>query len=86
MTFHKWATQHDAALFLCMSERTLYRLRNDGTLIPGKCWRRKIPHNKNSHVLYNIPACLEVLSGVAAASEMEQDRLSTHRKSEVAQA
>ena len=85
MTFSKWATQYDAALFLCMSERSLHRLRNDGTLIPGKCWRRKIPHNKNSHVLYNLEVCEAVLSGSTAAEQMEIDQLSKVENVEISE-
>tara|TARA_A100001037_G_C14635297_1_gene407677 strand:+ start:182 stop:448 length:267 start_codon:yes stop_codon:yes gene_type:complete len=85
-TTKEWFKTRLAEELLCLSERSLFRLRQKGILPAGRCWRRTIPDNINSNVIYNIPACLEVLSGVAAASEMEQDRLSTHRKSEVAQA
>jgi len=86
MPFPRWATQHDAADFLSMSERSLQRLRSDGTLTAGKCWRRKIPHNKNSHVLYNLEACEAVLSGTAKAQQMEVDHLSKVQAIEVGEA
>ncbi len=81
----EWVKTREAEEILCLSERSLFRLRKNKTLAPGKCWRRTIPDNINSNVIYNIPACLEVLSGVAAASEMEQDRLSNIRGMEVSQ-
>ena len=81
----EWVKTREAEVILCLSERSLFRLRKNKTLVPGRCWRRTIPDNINSNVIYNIPACLEVLSGVAAASEMEQDRLSNIRGMEVSQ-
>jgi len=69
----EWVKTRVAERLLGISERTLFRLRKDKTLLPGSCWRRSIPHNLNSNVLYHIPSCLEVLSGVAAASEIEKD-------------
>jgi hypothetical protein len=52
MTTTKWVTQREAADHLCLSERTLIRLRREGLLAAGECWHRKIPTNANSHVLY----------------------------------
>ena len=82
----EWAKTRLAEELLCLSERSLLRLRQKGILSAGRCWRRTIPDNINSNVIYNIPACLEVLSGVAAASEMEQDQLSTLERTEISQA
>ena len=82
----EWAKTRLAEELLCLSESSLFRLRQRRILTPGRCWRRTIPNNINSNVIYNIPACLEVLSGVAAASEMEQDQLSTLKRTEVSQA
>lgn len=82
----EWVKTREAEVILCLSERSLFRLRKKKTLVPGRCWRRTIPDNINSNVIYNIPACLEVLSGVAAASEMEQDQLSTLERTEISQA
>ena len=81
-----WVRTPAAVEALCLSEKTLLRLRQRKVLKAGDCWRRTIPNNRNSHVIYNIPACQEVLSGLAAASEMEQDRLSKIREVEVSQA
>ena len=82
----QWLKAPEASIALCRSTKVLQRLRADKTLPVGLCWTRTTPSNLNSHVLYNIPACLEVLSGVAAASEMEQDQLSTLKRTEVSQA
>jgi len=82
----QWVKAPEASIALCRSIKVLQRLRADKTLPVGLCWTRTTPSNLNSHVLYNIPACLEVLSGVAAASEMEQDQLSTLKRTEVSQA
>ena len=57
-----------AAKELGLSTRSLFRMRESGTLPVGDCWRRTFPDNKNSDVLYNIPACLEVLSQIAKDS------------------
>ena len=59
-------------------------MRQTGLLIEGICWIRKIPQNPNSHVLYNLQACEEVLSGLARARTMETDLLI--KKKEVASA
>jgi len=80
----KMVTQKVASDWFSISERTLLTMRNNGLLIEGTCWRRKIPQNPNSHVLYNLDACEEVLSGLARASSMEQDLLK--RTKEVAPA
>ena len=75
--------QREAALALSTSERTLARLRTNGILPIGICWQRKNPTNKNSHCLYNLEACLDVLSGQAKASEMETALLAKAEKKEV---
>ena len=74
-TTKEWVKTREAEEILCLSVRSLLRLRKNKTLVPGQCWRRTIPGNINSHIIYNIPACLEILSGVTAAVEMEQDQL-----------
>ena len=76
-------SQRDAAYALSTSERTLARLRATGVLPIGRCWQRKNPTNKNSHCLYNIEACIEVLSGQSKAAEMETDLLANSEKKEV---
>ena len=77
MEINEWVKTRKAESLLCLSERTLLRLRQKKILTAGKCWRRTIPDNLNSHVIYNIPACQEVLSGITAGLEMEQDNLSS---------
>ena len=76
-------SQRDAAYVLSTSERTLARLRAAGVLPIGRCWQRKNPTNKNSHCLYNIEACIEVLSGQSKVAEMETDLLADSEKKEV---
>ena len=71
----KWYSQKDTAEYFSISERTFLTMRQKGMLIEGTCWRRKIPQNPNSHVLYNIDACEEVLLGLQQARSMEQDLL-----------
>ena len=78
-----WVKTRDAEKILCISERSLLRLRKNKTLIAGKCWRRTIPNNLNSNVIYNIAACQEVLNGITAAAEMEADLLSKSVNKEV---
>ena len=80
----KMVTQKVASEWFSISERTLLTMRNNGLLIEGTCWRRKIPQNPNSHVLYNLDACEEVLSGLARARSMETNLL--NKKKEVASA
>ena len=80
----KYVSQREAADWLGRSERTLLTMRQAGLLIEGICWIRKIPQNPNSHVLYNLQACEEVLSGLAKARSMETDLLI--KKKEVASA
>ena len=82
-SFSELVSQRDAAYALSTSERTLARLRATGVLPIGRCWQRKNPINKNSHCLYNIEACIEVLSGKSKAAEMEEDLLSNSEKKEV---
>ena len=71
----KYVPQKIAAEYFSVSERTLLTMRQTGMLIEGSCWRRKIPQNPNSHVLYNLDACEEVLIGLQRARSMEQDLL-----------
>ena len=75
MAARKMVTQKVASEWLGISERTLLTMRNKGLLIEGTCWRRKIPQNPNSHTLYNLDACEEILNGLAKASRMEKDLL-----------
>ena len=71
----KWYTQKEAAEYFSISERTLLTMRQKGMLIEGSCWRRKIPQNPNSHILYHLENCEEVLNGLQRARSMEQDLL-----------
>ena len=80
----KYVTQREAADWLGRSEKTLYKMRLNGLLIYGTCWIRKIPQNPNSHILYNLEACDEVLNGLAKAYSMEQ--ADSNKKLEVASA
>ena len=68
----KYVTQREAADWLGRSEKTLYKMRLNGLLIYGTCWIRKIPQNPNSHILYDLNACEEVLNGLAKAYMKEQ--------------
>ena len=68
----KYVTQREAADWLGRSEKTLYKMRLNGLLIYGTCWIRKIPQNPNSHILYDLKACEEVLNGLAKAYMKEQ--------------
>ena len=80
----KYVPQRIAAEYFSVSERTLLTMRQKGMLIEGTCWRRKIPQNTNSHVLYNLENCEEVLLGLQRASSMERNLL--NRTKEVASA
>ena len=80
----KWYSQKETAEYFSISERTFLTMRQKGMLIEGTCWRRKIPQNPNSHVLYNIDACEEVLLGLQQARSMEQ--ADSTKKVEVASA
>ena len=71
----KWYTQKETSEYFSISERTLLTMRQKGMLIEGSCWRRKIPQNPNSHTLYDLDACEEILNGLAKASSMEKDIL-----------
>tara|TARA_B100001057_G_scaffold289004_1_gene289100 strand:- start:212 stop:460 length:249 start_codon:yes stop_codon:yes gene_type:complete len=68
----KFVPQKIAAEYFYVSERTLLTMRQTGMLIEGTCWRRKIPQNPNSHVLYHLDNCDEVLNGLQKARSMEQ--------------
>ena len=80
----KYVPQKMAAEYFSVSERTLLTMRQTGMLIEGTCWRRKILQNPNSHVLYHLENCEEVLNGLQRARSMEQDLLI--KKNEVASA
>ena len=80
----KWVSQREASDWLGRSERTMLTMRQAGLLIEGICWIRKIPQNPNSHVLYDLQACEEVLNGLARARSMETNLL--NKKKEVASA
>jgi hypothetical protein len=78
-----WLNQRDAADWLGLSQRTLSRLRQSGVLVAGECWRRKIPANPNSHVLYDVGAVEYALSAAAKAALIEQDQLGTRELEQV---
>ena len=80
---YEWVKTRVAEELLCLSERSLLRLRKNKILSPGKCWRRTIPNNLNSNVIYNIPECQKILSGITAATEIETDLLAKSEKKEV---
>ena len=80
----KWVSQREASDWLGRSQRTMLTMRQSGLLIEGTCWIRKIPQNPNSHVLYNLENCEEVLNGLARSRTMETDLLP--KKKEVASA
>ena len=80
----KWYSQKETAEYFSISERTCLTMRQTGMLIEGTCWRRKIPQNPNSHVIYHLENCEEVLNGLARARTIEQDLLIN--KKEVASA
>ena len=82
-TSEDWVKTRDAEKILCISERSLLRLRKNKTLLAGTCWRRTIPNNLNSHIIYNIHECLEILNGISKATEMEVDLLAKDEKLEV---
>ena len=71
----KWVSQREASDWLGGSQRTLLTMRQAGLLIEGTCWIRKIPQNPNSHVLYHLENCEEVLNRLQRARSMEQDLL-----------
>jgi len=73
-TTKEWVKTREAEELLCLSVRSLSRLRKNKILSAGQCWRRTNPKNINSDVIYNIPECIKVLSGITAALEMEQDQ------------
>ena len=79
----KWYSQKETAEYFSISERTALTMRQTGMLIEGTCWRRKIPQNPNSHVLYHLKNCEEVLNGLQRARSMEQP---FEKKKEVASA
>ena len=68
----KWYSQKEAAEYFSISERTCLTMRQTGMLIEGTCWRRKIPQNSNSHVIYHLDNCEEVLNRLQSARSMEQ--------------
>ena len=67
----KWYTQKEAAEYFSISERTCLTMRQKGMLIEGVCWRKKIPQNPNSHVIYHLENCEEVLNRLARARSLE---------------
>lgn len=71
----KWYSQKEAAEYFSISERTCLTMRQKGMLIEGVCWRKKIPQNPNSHVIYHLENCEEVLNRLARARSMETDLL-----------
>lgn len=71
----RYVTAREAMEALCLSPRSLLRLRADGVFEAGKCWIRKFPANPNSDVLYDLLACQNALSAATIAAQIEQDRL-----------
>jgi hypothetical protein len=86
MAAKKMVTQKVASDWLGISERTLLTMRNKGLLIEGTCWRRKIPQNPNSHTLYDLENCDEVLNRLASARAKSMETAPFENKKEVASA
>ncbi len=78
-----WLPHRVAADKLCISQRTLIRLRQGGVLIPGTCWRRKVPANPNSHVVYDVVACEFALAAATKAALIEHDQLGSRELEQV---
>jgi predicted site-specific integrase-resolvase len=64
-----WVTQRQAADYLQISERTLFRWRAAGLLKIGVHYRRKFPAT-NSPVLYQLELCEQAMANLFTTAEM----------------
>ena len=68
-----YVSSAEAAMLLGLSERSLLRLRDDQTLLPGTCWIRKNPRNPSSAVRYDVEACRRALIDATIAIEASRN-------------
>ena len=61
----KWRIGSEAASFLKVSERQLYRWRKAGIFIAGTHYIRKFP-NANSALLYQVELCQKAMVDAAS--------------------
>ena len=59
-TESNWKVSRDAAYFLSVSERQLFRLRKAGILVAGTHFIRKFP-TANSALLYEVDLCQKAM-------------------------
>tara|TARA_X000000368_G_C22792214_1_gene606476 strand:+ start:133 stop:366 length:234 start_codon:yes stop_codon:yes gene_type:complete len=59
-TESNWKVSRDAAFFLNVSERQLFRLRKAGILVAGTHFIRKFP-TANSSLLYQVDLCQKAI-------------------------
>ena len=64
-TESNWKVSRDAAFYLNVSERQLYRLRQAGILIAGTHFIRKFP-TTNSALLYEVALCQKAMQDASS--------------------
>ena len=67
----RWMTCAELAEGMGISERTIYRLRKDGVFKEGKDFRRKIPDNPRSSLIYNRESCEKAYFLVTSGRRLE---------------
>jgi excisionase family DNA binding protein len=67
----RWLTCSELAEQLNISERTIYRLRRDGVFKEGKDFRRKLPENPRSSLIYNLESCEKAHFLVSSGRRLE---------------
>ena len=64
-TESNWKVSRDAAYFLSVSERQLFRLRKAGILVAGTHFIRKFP-TANSALLYEVDLCQQAMQDASS--------------------
>ena len=64
-TESNWKVSRDAAYFLSVSERQLFRLRKAGILVAGTHFIRKFP-TTNSALLYQVDLCQQAMQDASS--------------------
>ena len=64
-TESNWKVSRDAAYFLRVSERQLFRLRKAGILVAGIHFIRKFP-TANSALLYQVDLCQQAMQDASS--------------------
>ena len=69
-----WKVTREAAFYLNVSERQLFRWRKEGLLVAGTHFMRKFP-TENSSLLYDVELCRKAMQDAYRSNSNNVDKL-----------